>query len=73
MECDFCEGETTSRRVRKQHWFQGQLYLVENVQAEVCQDCGQRYYHASTLDEIDRLLAGDHQVKASLQVEVVTM
>jgi YgiT-type zinc finger domain-containing protein len=73
MQCDYCDGETKSQRVRKQHWFQRRLYLMENVPAEVCSECGQRYFHARTLDEIDRLLSGKHEVKENLQVEVVSM
>ena len=56
MKCEFCEGETTHRKVRKQHWLKGKLYIVENVDAEVCAKCGERYFHASTLDGIDKAL-----------------
>jgi YgiT-type zinc finger domain-containing protein len=73
MECDFCEGATEVRRVRKQYWFRGRLYLVENVEAEVCSQCGQRYFHAKTLDAVDELLAKEHAVKETLAVEVVSM
>ncbi|MBM4086602.1 MAG: YgiT-type zinc finger protein [Planctomycetes bacterium] len=73
MVCEFCGGETRRKKVRKQHWFRGTLCLVENVEAEVCRECGERYFHAKTLDAIDRLLAGKHEVKESLQVEVVCL
>ncbi len=73
MKCEFCNADTVSRSVRKQHWFQGKLYLVENVDAEVCMECGERYYHATTLDAIDRLIAGDHPVKEVISVEVLTV
>lgn len=72
MKCEFCNSETSLRKVRKQHWFQGKLYIVENVEAEVCDECGERYFHASTLDAIDRLIAGDHAVKEVLSVEVLS-
>ncbi len=72
MKCEFCSSETSPRRVRKQHWFQGKLYIVENVDAEVCDQCGERYFHAATLDAIDKLLAGDHAVKEVLSVEVLS-
>ena len=71
MKCDFCNCETRPKKVRKQHWHQGKRYIVENVDAEVCTECGERYYHATTLDAIDKLLAGDHAVKEVLSVEVV--
>jgi YgiT-type zinc finger domain-containing protein len=73
MICDFCQGQTKARRVRKHHRHNGRLYVVENVPAEVCQECGERYFHATTLDAIDHLLDGDHPVKETLEVEVVTM
>lgn len=73
MTCDFCQGKTKNRRVRKNHYFKRRLYVIENVPAEVCQSCGERFFHAETLDEIDRFLEGDHPVKETLQVEVVSL
>ena len=49
------------------------LYLVENVEAEVCSGCGERYFHAKTLDAIDHLLEGKHKVKARFNVEVISL
>jgi YgiT-type zinc finger domain-containing protein len=74
MMCEFCDGETISRRVRKIHWFQGRLYIVDDVEAEVCRECGERYYHAITLDAIDQLLeSGCLVIKEQIQVQVVGM
>ena len=74
MICEFCGGKTVKRKVRKVHWLQQQLYIVDDVEAEVCQDCGERYYHATTLDTIDRMLStGNLAVKQQLQVQVVGM
>lgn len=73
MICEFCGGTTTKKKVRKPHWLHSRLYLVENVEAEVCNKCGERYFHARTLDAIDRFLEGKHEVKASLDVEVVSL
>lgn len=71
MNCEFCNGQTVKKRVRKQHWLKGRLYIVENVEAEVCQECGERYFHATTLDHIDRMISGAHEVKEMLSVEVL--
>ena len=54
-------------------WGLEKIYIVENVPAEVCRQCGERYYHATTLDAIDALLKKKHRVKKKLQVEVVTL
>ena len=66
MNCEFCNSETRGRKVRKQLWFKGRLYIIENVDAEVCPECGERYFHASTLDSLDEMIAGDHAVKELL-------
>ena len=73
MICEFCGGETTTKKVKRQHWLDGKLYIVEDVDAEVCKECGERYFHATTLDAIDRYLSSEHVVKANLNVESVSL
>ena len=73
MNCEFCGGETIKKKVKRQHWLQGKLYIVENIDAEVCSECGERYVHATTLDAIDRVLSAEHQVKERMNVEVVSL
>lgn len=73
MICEFCGGETYEKKVKRLHWFRGQLYVVENVPALVCRECGERYFHAKTLDEIDRMLEAEHPVIERMEVEVVTL
>lgn len=73
MTCEFCDGATVKKKVRRQHWLNGRLYIVENVEAEVCPECGERYFHATTLDQIDRVLEAEHKVKQQLLVEVVSL
>ena len=73
MRCEFCNGQTTRKHVTKHHRLDGRLYVVENVAAEVCRKCGERYFHATTLDAIDAMLRGKHRVKETLQVEVVSL
>ncbi len=72
MICEFCEGDTVQKKVTRQHWLEEKLYIVENVNAEVCSQCGERYFHATTLDAIDRLLKTEHPVKQRIEVEVVS-
>ena len=72
MKCEFCGGETAPKRVKRQHWLQGKLYFVENMEAEVCTECGERYYHAKTLDAVDAFLSKQHAVEERLSVEVVS-
>jgi YgiT-type zinc finger domain-containing protein len=73
MICEYCGGDTRKKRVKRQHWLQGKLYIIENVDAEVCNECGERYFHATTLDNIDRYLLAEHNVKERINVEVVSL
>jgi len=73
MLCEFCGGETREKNVRRQHWLNKKLYIVENVSAEVCAECGERYFHAKTLDTIDKFLSEKHPVKARINVEIVNL
>jgi hypothetical protein len=47
--------------------------VVENIEAEACGECGERYFHAKTLDAVDAMLQRKHTVKQKLQVEVVSL
>ena len=71
MICEFCGGTTRPKKVKCQHWLNKKLYLVENVQAEVCTECGERYFHAKTLDALDAYLSKQHVVKKKIHVEIV--
>jgi YgiT-type zinc finger domain-containing protein len=74
MMCEYCGGQTIKKKVRKIHWLRQQLFIIDDVEAEVCQECGERYYHATTLDAIDRMLAASSlPVKKRLTVQVVDM
>jgi len=73
MMCEFCGGKTVKKKVKRHHWLHGKLYLIENVEAEICSQCGERYFHAKTLDDIDHLLTTDHEVKEKIEVEVVSL
>jgi YgiT-type zinc finger domain-containing protein len=71
MICEFCGGATRIKNVKRQHWLDKKLYIVENVQAEVCTECGERYFHAKTLDALDEYLSQQHIIKERISVEVV--
>jgi len=73
MKCEFCSGETIKKNVKRQHWLKKNLYIIEDVPAEVCSECGEKYYHAKTLDAIDKYLFSEHEVKENLNVEVVSL
>lgn len=73
MKCEIDNTATVKRKVTKHHRLNGKWYVVENVTAEVCPECGERYFSAKTLDAIDAMLRKDHAVKRRMSVEVVSL
>ena len=47
--------------------------MIEDVEAEVCTECGERYFHATVLDRIDAVLDREHAIKKNITVEVVNL
>ncbi|MBI2305488.1 MAG: type II toxin-antitoxin system MqsA family antitoxin [Chloroflexi bacterium] len=60
MKCFVCSGETESRVVADLYAEKGLYLAVENVPAEVCTKCGERYY---TPEVTQRLLDITKRVK----------
>ncbi|MCK4581159.1 MAG: type II toxin-antitoxin system MqsA family antitoxin [Dehalococcoidia bacterium] len=57
-DCTFCGGRVQERLVTKACWWGDQLVaIVENVPAGVCDQCGERYYKAQVLKEIEAMLS----------------
>ena len=56
-DCTFCGGRVTERRVLKACWWGDKLIaLVDNVPAGVCEQCGEQYYKAQVLKNIEAML-----------------
>jgi len=58
MRCRFCGGHTKEQLVTDLYT-EGSLYLaVENVPADVCQQCGERYYRPEVTKRLLALTEG---------------
>jgi YgiT-type zinc finger domain-containing protein len=58
MKCYFCGGHTQERIVTDLYT-EGNLYLaVENVPADVCDQCGERYYSPEVMKRLLALTNG---------------
>ena len=54
-DCFICGGETARQMVTAEHWWGDDLMLFEHVPADVCRQCGERYYGAAVALRMDRL------------------
>lgn len=70
IECIFCRAETREKRVTTEDWWGGALALVENVPAQVCEQCGEKYFDASTLEALADLRENATEPVKTVQVPV---
>jgi YgiT-type zinc finger domain-containing protein len=54
--CAACDGRTEARRVSLPLWTFRGLILIEDVPAEVCEECGEQSYDEDTGAAIGRLV-----------------
>jgi YgiT-type zinc finger domain-containing protein len=54
INCDFCEiGITETKLITKTFKRFGQSFTIENIEAEVCNNCGEAYLSSDTIKAID--------------------
>jgi YgiT-type zinc finger domain-containing protein len=64
-QCHFCGGEVTEQRVTVDYrWGDKLLTIIENVPAGVCQVCGERYFKAEIVKQMEQIaLSKQHPAK----------
>ena|SRR5918992_3210244 len=53
--CYFCEGTVKPEPVTHIHRWKGQMIILEDVPAEVCQQCGEVYFAPNVLQAMDQI------------------
>jgi YgiT-type zinc finger domain-containing protein len=56
--CEYCDGKVKPDIARVDHWWKGSLTVIENVPVGICSQCGERYYEAAVLRQMDRIAQG---------------
>ena len=69
-ECLFCKGPVHRQRIRHVHSWKGNVYIFNDVPAEVCQQCGEVYFEPQVLEQMDRLTEGKIAPETILRVPV---
>lgn len=53
--CYFCKGRIVEQRVRVDFRWGAELVVIEDVPAEVCQQCGEKYISPEVYKEMENL------------------
>jgi len=54
--CEACGGELTADKVNLEEFENGKLYLMENVMAYVCQQCGEVWVPEPVIKEFEKMM-----------------
>lgn len=68
-DCHHCGGEIAEQKIRVDFWWEGKLYLLEDVPAGVCKQCGEKYFTAKVSKEMDEMVKSQ-QIERTLQIPV---
>ncbi|MFQ5681462.1 MAG: type II toxin-antitoxin system MqsA family antitoxin [Candidatus Omnitrophota bacterium] len=68
-DCSFCRGKVSPRIVQKDCWWGERLIaVIDNVPAGVCEQCGERYYKADTLKNIEAILKRREEMRNTINL-----
>ena len=67
--CHFCGGEVEERRITVDYrWGEQLLAILEKVPAGVCQICGEQYFKAQVVKEMEKLANSEEKPRKVLKV-----
>jgi len=73
MACAICGGDLKKARVKLDLWTNDELTIIEDVPAEVCQQCGEKYLSSETTKKIDKLIMDRPKSTKKLEVPVLSL
>ncbi len=61
-KCHFCGGEVSEKRITVDYrWGEELIAMVKNVPAGVCQVCGEQYFKAEIVKEMERVVQSEEK------------
>lgn len=68
-KCHLCGGEVLERRVTVDYrWGEKLIVVIENVPAGVCQACGEQYFKAEIVKEMERVARSKEKPKKIIEI-----
>jgi len=57
--CDLCGGKLQEKITSIMHQYEGKWYLFDNVKAEICDQCGEKYLPGEISRDIKKCSGGE--------------
>lgn len=69
--CHFCNGEVMEKRLTVDYrWGEDLLVVIRNVPAGVCLMCGEQYFKAEVVKEMEKVAHSKQEAEEILQVPI---
>jgi YgiT-type zinc finger domain-containing protein len=68
--CDLCGGELDHKKVNLELHIQKELVICEDLPADVCKQCGEKYFNAEVSEKIDKFIKKYLKKKPSRYIPV---
>jgi len=70
-KCYFCGGEVSEKRVTVDYrWGEEFMAVLKNVPTGVCQVCGEQYFKAEIVKEMEKAVKSREEAKEFIRVPV---
>lgn len=71
--CYFCKGHVVKKKVEHLHRWGSKVILLQDVPAEVCEQCGEVYFSPQVLEMMDRITLEHPEPKGTLIVPIFSL
>ena len=73
-QCRFCGGEVKERNMKVDYrWGEDLIAIIDNVPTGVCEVCGEQYFKAEVVKEMERLAHSEIKPKKIIQVPLMDL
>ena len=72
-KCAFCKAPMKEDRIEHVHRWEGKLYLLQNVPAEVCSQCGEVFFGPDVLKAMDGVVMQKDKSEGQLSIPVFSL
>jgi len=73
MNCNICGGTRVSSLIDYSVFYQGAPIVIENVPADVCQQCGEQYFAPGTAKMLQSVVWNKRKPKRTIETPVYDM
>lgn len=70
-KCHFCAGKVKEEEAKVDFWWGDELFIFENVPAEVCQQCGEKFFTADVYRQMENAIQRGESPVNQITVDVM--